>query len=521
MDASRRDFLRRSPLLVTTSMPKPRKATTAAIAIVAVSADGLTLTVALDGRARPGMKIANWFLAWGDGEDEASAGVPPLQRAHTFTPGDYLLRLTVWDTGGSFAEATVIASIRAVPVPTAPSAPSSPVPGALLTPSGLTYLGAFNVPDGIFGTSRFGHGDASLAHRPDTNTLFVSGHAALDGKSWAEISIPDLVNSNNLFDLHMATVIQNFADPTEGKWAQINGIDYDTVTGALLIDGPTMIASGYLFYDAQSTAYASHWRRTSLSLTARDVTSDAGAITASGMPVAATAQAMGWIPEEYRASLGGHSAIAGGGNLSIISRSSYGPSLAAFTPSHIGPAGATGLKMLHYPDEARIIPGGTLTRGVTSAVWNRTSMIMGVVWPTQTRSVLFWGRHGTGSYEYGLGTNDPALHGVFDPGQNEYYWYDPDYPDTKGEHAWPYVARVWAYDANDLIAVAAGTKNSWEVAPYGVWDLEVPFFHLSPIIGGAAFDQATRRIYASTARSNRVAPADSEPRPVIHAYQVA
>ena len=51
--------------------------------------------------------------------------------------------------------------------------------------------------------------------------------------------------------------------------------------------------------------------------------------------------------------------------------------------------------------------------------------------------------------------------------------YDPTTSD-KGSHAYPYRYQVWAYDLNDFAAVKAGTKQPWEVVPYGVWPLSLP-----------------------------------------------
>jgi len=93
--------------------------------------------------------------------------------------------------------------------------------------------------------------------------------------------------------------------------------------------------------------------------------------------------------------------------------------------------------------------------------------------------------------------------------------YCPDNVDSnKGTHAFPYVYMVWAYDANDLAAVKAGTKNPWDVLPYAYWQLPIPFAEAGEaVINGATYDPATQRIYVSQRFGDQGYP-------VIHVFQV-
>jgi hypothetical protein len=133
-------------------------------------------------------------------------------------------------------------------------------------------------------------------------------------------------------------------------------------------------------------------------------------------------------------------------------------------------------------------------------VWNGTSVVGGVTFPSGTRSVLFFGHHGTGPFCYGEGG---ATGECPDPAN-----------DSKGNHAFPYKFVVWAYDANDLAAVKAGQREAWNVWPYAIWDLTLPYTTAGyAILKGAAFDPQTGRIYVAAGFSD----AD---RPVIHVFQV-
>jgi hypothetical protein len=111
--------------------------------------------------------------------------------------------------------------------------------------------------------------------------------------------------------------------------------------------------------------------------------------------------------------------------------------------------------------------------------------------PVGSRSLLFFGRTGTGLYRYGQGTADQNLDGQLVGAGPDIYCYDPE-DLGKGNHAYPYRGYVWAYDLNDLAAVKAGTKQPWEVVPYSTWELPEP-----QRASGVTYDPATGRIFVS------------------------
>jgi hypothetical protein len=110
--------------------------------------------------------------------------------------------------------------------------------------------------------------------------------------------------------------------------------------------------------------------------------------------------------------------------------------------------------------------------------WSANTIITGVVFVQGTRTVLFFGKHGLGNYCYGGGDQ----------------CNDPDDP-SKGTHSYPYEAHVWAYDANDLLTVKNGQKQSWEIRPYAVWTLDSSFYDIQ----GVGYDPAKQRLYVSVA----------------------
>jgi hypothetical protein len=130
--------------------------------------------------------------------------------------------------------------------------------------------------------------------------------------------------------------------------------------------------------------------------------------------------------------------------------------------------------------------------------YNGNTSIKDVIFPAGSSTVLFVGTQGTGPFCYGEGTDNPALDGQ-PAGDGVIYCYDPD-DSSKGTHGYPYVAEVWAFDAHDLAAVAAGTKEPWDVTPYEVWTLPLPYD--SGRIGGAAYDASNGLLYVSQQHAN-------------------
>jgi hypothetical protein len=114
MDRLRRWFLTTTALLLTAGwMPPKKRRTECFISLIGYSPDGTTITVSLTARPAARAKIVQWHLAWGDGQTIQGTGTPPLlHQAHTYaTEGDKALTLTVWDSHGGTAGATLPAKL--------------------------------------------------------------------------------------------------------------------------------------------------------------------------------------------------------------------------------------------------------------------------------------------------------------------------------------------------------------------------------------------------------------------------
>ena len=366
----------------------------------------------------------------------------------------------------------------------------------------LIYTGAFRLPDTFVNGDGFTIGGRSVAFNPARNSLFI---ASKNGRL-AEVAIPTPVNSANISALPFASFLQGFYDPTEGNMWQIAG-DGASIEG-VLVHGDRLYGSASIYYDANNTQRVSHYSRSTTLSTPSFV--GMAPVWQSDMTGFVSGY-MANVPAEWQQKLGAP-AITGQCCLPIAWRTSWGPSAFGWNPQHLGtvsPVPATPL--LYYP-------GGHHTLGhwdASGPAYGGTTQINGVAIIVGTRTALFFGRNGTGKFCYGNGTSDQSLVGTLGP-DNEIYCYDPSSP-AKGQHAYPYQYQIWAYDLNDLAAVKAGTKQPWEVLPYGVWPFALPTPEPMVRIGGVGYDPSRQIIYVSQLLADQDGYGY---RPLIHALKV-
>lgn len=360
----------------------------------------------------------------------------------------------------------------------------------LIQKADLEYLGAFRLPRGGNGTTDgFSFGGDQLGFDPVHHSLFVGTR----GSGVAEVSIPTPVKSADIETLPFATILQTIHDPLEGG---LSALPESNLRGLLVVGGK-LYGTASIFYDANNSAKVSTFSRsTNLS-------------TPSATPLKALWQAEksgyvgGWlalVPSEWQALLGG-SVISGNCCMPIVSRTSVGPSAFAWNPSDFGQAVVPATPLLYYTGEhATLGPWGG-----ANSVYGGTTVIGGMAIPEGTRSLLYFGANGTGTFCYGTGGASGGE--CFDPSTS-----------SKGQHAYPYNYQVWAYDLNDLAAVKAGTKNPWDAKPYSTWQIEFPNNFVSGYgIGGVAYDSESQIIYVSQVQADVDGYSS---RALIHAFKV-
>ncbi|MGH7172677.1 MAG: PKD domain-containing protein [Gemmataceae bacterium] len=389
--------------------------------------------------------------SFGDGGTASGANV-----SYTYlNPGNYTATVTVTEPDGFSASANAAVSVLAADAPNEP----------LLYSSDLQYVGAFRVPNVGNSSGGTAYGGTAIAYNPADNSLFLVGYGDDDQQPIAEISIPStIVNSDNLSDLTSATFLQ--------PWTTINipnplsGASDGTLIGGLMVDNGQLIGTQYAYYSGAYAQTTSDFVLNSLNLSTAQV---------QGLyPVEGGRLAAGYItpiPSEWQGVLGAPDLI-GASDIPIISTVSSGPAALGFNPNDLSySATAPSTTFLDYPTND---PLGPYT-GAVDPLQNGVTGIGGAVFVPGTSTVLFVGQTGTNYVSYG----PPGVEAPWSFNGQESY-------------------QVWAYNANDLLAVKQGTMQPWQVQPYDVWNFTFPFAGDYGIqVGGVAFDPSTDRLYVS------------------------
>jgi hypothetical protein len=354
----------------------------------------------------------------------------------------------------------------------------------LIQKSSMRYLGGFKYPNTPMGASNYGYAGV-FSYNPRNDSIVAVGH------DWhqlvAEFSIPELRIGSTAAELARGTALQNFGDPTDGKLKSINPTDANSKKlGGLLPWGDSLIVSAYSYYDGIGSQSASHFVSSSNLAVKTDVKGPFN----FNVPTGLVSGYMAPVPEEWREVLGGP-AFVGQCCIPVVSRTSNGPALFTFNPSHLGTIHpVTVTPLLYYPVTQPLAAWDS-----KNELFNGTTTITGVALPRGSRSVLFFGKHGTGKFCYGEGKecSDPEVA-------------------SKGNHAYPYVRRVWAYDLLDLIKVKDGALQPWEPRPYATWDLDFPIKANVTGLVGATYDTVNNRLFVGQ-------PYGDGTLGVIHVYQ--
>lgn len=442
----------------------------------------------------------------------------------------------------------------------------------LLQQENLIHKGTFRVPSGRYGivsthsNSFTTDSGRALSYNPKNNSIFMVGHTL--EVLLAELGVPNnIVKSNNRSDLTTATVLQNPIDITGGLGCYIGPSSSTKCNGGTTMKNGNVLIGGTLVDEVSSKIYGTTYTvydgtaNTTLSHFKSNLDWTNNGVGASGMYRVGKTVAdngalsagfvdgyMAWIPTEWRLDFGGP-AITGHGPMAIISRTSSGPAAFVFNPEDLGintvgmetnPAPMTPL--VYYPLTHQTL-GSYDNLTYSNPTFNNVTEVTGAVWPSGTRSLLFFGRTGLGTPCYGAGTanqseaannativawiaangtNYPCGTTTLDGSGNNFCCYDPAGTSFKGVHNYPYAYYVWAYDALDLLAVKNGIKKPWEVKPYAEWNLESDLAVFAPSNGarrifGAAYDQASQRIFISQSDGD---PGTYESRPLIQVFQV-
>ncbi|MEO8259163.1 MAG: hypothetical protein ABI868_17590 [Acidobacteriota bacterium] len=357
----------------------------------------------------------------------------------------------------------------------------------LVQPRDLILDGSFRLPAGRFGASEFAYGGTALAFNAANGSLLMVGHD--QQQMVAEVTVPPIGLSAEISGLATAAVLRPFVDVTEGLLHLADPGESNPIKiGGLLPYNGRLYISAYSYYDADSTQQLTHFVSGTDLAVAGDVRGPYRVgTTGAGYIGGYFAE----VPAIWRTALGGP-VVNGQCCIPIVTRTSYGPALFAIKPADLGVRNpAPAVPLVYYPSDHFVNDWD-----VKSGFWNGSTEIGGVVIPENTRSALFFGRQGLGPFCYGEGAacGDPT---------------DP----YKGTHAYPYAYYVWAYDLTDLAAVKAGQKRPWDVRPYAVWPLILPFGIANAHLRGATYDRSTGRIFVTQAFGD-------ESQPLVHVFRI-
>jgi hypothetical protein len=399
---------------------------------------------------------------------------------------------------------TIINTTQSTQTPTLPVSTSNIASLPLVQNSDFEYMGAFALPEGVYGDSQFSYGGRGLTVHRDAQSgatsLFMQGHNQFDGKV-GQIQIPTtFVKSSTWEDLVVANVLQPFRDVTDGEYSRNPSSIGDISSGApiygLLSYNNKLIVGVTIYYS--TTQEGSHGV-SSLNLSEP---SDFRGFFKFSSSITAKPRALGGemnlIPAEWQAALGGK-AMTGNQAVPLISATSAGPAVTVFDPDQISSsAPIDGNTLMYYPLSSPVC-GAEGCVSTSNPVYNGSSMIRGRAIIPGTRSLLFFGKHGLGEFWYG-GDVSPTGKISATPGSGNGYQSEA------------YEARVWSYDLLDLKKVKEGLMKPWDIKPNATWRLsELTALSPNANFTASAYDEVTGLLYII---------ADSTQKQRVHVYKV-
>jgi hypothetical protein len=365
----------------------------------------------------------------------------------------------------------------------------------LISAEHLQYVGGFALPQGDVGTSWFGFGGIAMTpHRDKATgklTLFITGTMLKDAQI-AQIEVPStLVKSNNYDALPVATVLQPFADVTDGEISlrpnSLGNATNGSPTYGLLSFNNRLIVANTNYYDYDQIG--SHGV-SSLDLSLKGDWSGFQRFSNALAKPRALGGAMGVVPNEWQSMLGGP-ALTGNQTVPISSATSFGPALTAFNPDDVGTnQQIPGNTLLFYPIDKPLC-GTYGCENTANPIFNLTTIIRGHALPSRTGSILFIAKHGIGEYWYGGMTSQNGTQAA--PGSM-----------GVGPKSDRYEFRIYAYKLNDLADVKSGLKSPSQVMPYAIWPLpELTSMHPEAFVNGSTYDDQSGLLFVTPQYSNK------------------
>lgn len=352
-----------------------------------------------------------------------------------------------------------------------------------LEPTDLHYLGAWQLPRGTSGISRWGYGGKALTFDPagdeGRGSLIGAGHSQHGAVGECSVAEPS----------ERARQLEPFRDVAGALRPRVDALHLDRLGGLALLEGK-VYWSFYRYYAVQPPAEIDD---PTVGRNTWPPTAAEGLWKAGRFHQKLTSNYMAMIPAEWAdLHVEGRRLAVGKGDGAGNIATSHGPALYAVrTPGSIpgsipgsAPDGAEldTVELLRYPADEDRFPH-----------WSPCDHWEGLVWLDS--AVLVAGRRGRGTDCYGTPDDcgDPCGGG-------------------KGYHCQPYEAELVFYAPAELAEVAAGDRAPETVLPYATFDITpwlVDTCHY--LVGGMALDTLRNRLYLIQ---------DNGENPLVHTWEI-
>ncbi len=439
------------------------------------------------------------------------------------------------------------------------SSPPAPLPGNVIDPQDLAYLGAFRLPEGGERPYTFEYGGNALTFNPDGDpngaadgfpgSLFITGHDRLpygelpNGSQVAEIAIPAPINAGEIEALPRAAFLQDFHDVTAGHFTEMEEI---VRIGLLYLNrpetGPVIHITWGQHFEPDPTAATQAWFSADLASP-----NFQGPWYLEGQSWYNVNDYMLEIPADWADSyLNG--AYVGTGRFHQGGWSGMGPVLIAYRPwdenGHPFPPHTRlpSVTLLHY---AASTETDAIERALTG--YQHPDEWSGGAWLTTEggqAALLFAGAKSNGErYWYGYinpaGPDRPCVdEAVTDfltcrladgsPCPSEDFRECARHNDYRGWWSTRWDTQFLFYDPADLARVALGEIEPWEPQPYAALDIdEYLYFNPSGVetdligtgpqrryrLGDVAYDRQNGLLYVLELYADGAAP-------VVHVWRI-
>ena len=375
---------------------------------------------------------------------------------------------------------------------------ANPKAHPLLSIKDFAYKGAFIMDKkATYGDSNNKYASAVFELSADKSSFYFAGRKV--DTAIGEFGLPKLVVSDNIAELNVARVKQNYSSIIGTKKNRFNSKriptgnpqKIDRITGLILHNG-MLVANVTKYYDGKA-------RNTHTSMIISDPSDLANSAISGFYSLEGAAHASGWIseiPPDWQGALGGNFITGWASSFPIAGRNSIGPSAFVVNLNDINPSADPDTfipttSLMDFSLKNPLHPDKNNNETGKNDLWTTISWaVYGFIIPNTRTYAVFGssGGHDAAGTVYKQ-DNDIGYHcsGPCAYKHDDYYNY------------------YWFYNVDDLVAVKNGKKLAYEVRPYDYGVFPAPFqtepeitgldfMPIRPIRGGD-FDSETNTLY--------------------------